>query len=53
VINWGDFSKALHEIGYEGVFSLETDVKSAGLSPEEYKAQRIKLAQTAKRLANG
>lgn len=53
VINWADFSKALHEIGFEGVLSLETDVNGAGLSPEEYIEKRKKLAETARRLANG
>ena len=53
VINWAEFSKALHDINFEGVFSLETNVKRADLSPEEFKKEKIKLAQTAKRLANG
>ena len=51
VINWADFSKALQDIGFEGVFSLETDVKRAELSPEEYWKKREELAATAKRLA--
>ncbi len=51
VINWAEFSKALHDIGFEGVFSLETDVKQDGLSPEEYTAKREELAKTARRLA--
>ena len=52
VINWSEFSAALHEIGFEGVFSLETDVKKKDLSPEEYRKKREELAKTARRLAN-
>lgn len=51
VIDWREFSKALHDIDFEGVFSLETDVKPSGLTPKEYKAKREELARTAKRLA--
>ena len=51
VINWAEFSKALHDINFEGVFSLETDVKPNGLTPEEYKTKREELAKLAKRLA--
>ncbi|MBO4868072.1 MAG: sugar phosphate isomerase/epimerase [Clostridia bacterium] len=53
VIDWAEFSKALHDIGYEGVFSLETDVKPAGLTEKEYLEKRKELARTAYRLANG
>ena len=53
VINWTDFSKALHDIGFEGVFSLETNVNPKGLKPEEFYKKKIELAATAKRLANG
>lgn len=52
VINWAEFSKALKDIGFEGVFSLETDVRRDGLSAEEYRKRREELAQTARRLAN-
>lgn len=52
VIDWTDFSKALHEIGFEGVFSLETDVKRGDLTDEEYNKKRKELFTTAKRLAN-
>lgn len=51
VIDWQAFSKALHDIDFEGVFSLETDVKKNDLSPEEYRAKREELARVAKRLA--
>ena len=53
VIDWAEFSKALNDIGYEGVFSLETDVKPAGLTEKEYLEKRKELARTAYRLANG
>ena len=51
VIDWDGFSKALHDIGYEGVFSLETDVKPAGLTPECFEEKRKALSETASRLA--
>lgn len=51
VIDWRAFSDALHEIGFEGVFSLETDVKSDGLDAEELMKRKKALADTAKRLA--
>ena len=51
VIDWRAFSDALHEIGFEGVFSLETDVKSDGLDAAELMKRKKALADTAKRLA--
>lgn len=51
VIDWRAFSDALHEIGFEGVFSLETDVKSDGLDASELMKRKKALADTAKRLA--
>lgn len=51
VINWEEFSKALFDIGFEGVFSLETDVKSDGLDASELMKRKKALADTAKRLA--
>lgn len=53
VIDWTNFTSALKEIGYDGVFSLETNVKAKDLSPEELMKKRIELAETARRLANG
>ena len=53
VINWKEFSAALHEIGFDGAFSLETDVNPKGLTQNEYEAARKKLAATARKLANG
>lgn len=52
VINWTEFSKALYDIGFEGVFSLETNVKADGLTPDEYLKKKKELAKTARRLAN-
>lgn len=52
VINWEEFSRALHDIGFEGVFSLETDVDPNGLSETEYADKRRELAAVAKRLAD-
>ena len=53
VINWAEFSKALSDIGFDGTFSLETDVNPSGLTPQEYREARKNLALTANRLANG
>ena len=53
VIDWKNFSAALHEIGFDGVFSLETNVKPNGLDPEELLRKRQELSKTARRLAGG
>jgi sugar phosphate isomerase/epimerase len=53
VIDWKNFSDALHEIGFDGVFSLETNVKPNGLDPEELLRKRQELSKTARRLAGG
>ena len=53
VIDWKNFSAALHEIGFDGVFSLETNVKPNGLEPEELLRKRQELSRTARRLAGG
>ena len=50
VVDWADFSCALHEIGFDGSLSLETDVSRklpASIRPEWEKA----LAATARHLA--
>ena len=50
VIDWEDFSRALHEIGFGGTLSLETDVSGRlppSIRPEWEKA----LAATARHLA--
>lgn len=52
VVDWADFSRALHEIGFEGALSLETNVGKklpASIRPEWEKA----LAATARHLALG
>ena len=51
VINWEEFSKALFDIGFEGVFSLETNVKPDGLGAEELRSKKKALADLAGRLA--
>ena len=53
VIDWKNFSAALHEIGFDGVFSLETNVKPNGLDPEELLRKRQELSEIARRLAGG
>ncbi len=53
VIDWDNFSNALREIGYDGVFSLETNVKPAGLTAEEFMAKKRELAALARKLAEG
>ncbi|MBR7063270.1 MAG: sugar phosphate isomerase/epimerase, partial [Clostridia bacterium] len=53
VIDWDNFSRALRDIGFTGVFSLETNVKTDGLSPDQIREKRLELAATARRLANG
>ncbi len=52
VIDWDNFSRALRDIGFTGVFSLETNVKTDGLSPDQIREKRLQLAATARRLAN-
>ena len=52
VIDWNNFSAALQEIGFDGTFSLETDVGAGGLSPAEFREKRIELAKLARRLAD-
>ena len=49
VIDWADLTKALAEIGYEGVFSLETAVPGSIVEGREN--EEIALAKTALRLA--
>ena len=51
VINWEEFSKALFDIGFEGVFSLETNVKPDGLGAEELRSKKKALADLTGRLA--
>ena len=50
VVDWADFSLALHEIGYEGSLSLETHV-NAKLPPEVRPEWEKALAATARYLA--
>ncbi len=53
IIDWADFSRALHEIGYEGVVSLETGVPRDVTDPAERDARERALASTARRIADG
>lgn len=46
VIDWQDFARALHEIGYDGVFSLET-APSAELDDEAFEKECVKLHDIA------
>ena len=49
VIDWADFSRALHEIGYDGTLSLETDVEKK--LPQSVRLEWEKaLASTARAL---
>ncbi len=48
-INWDDFLKAVKEIGFKGVFSLET-MASPKLDPESFDEFGIALANLAKRM---
>ena len=49
VVDWADFSKALHEIGWEGTLSLETNV-SGKLPPSVRGEWEKALAATARQL---
>ncbi len=49
VVDWADFSKALHEIGWEGTLSLETNV-SGKLPPSVRGEWEKALASTARQL---
>ncbi len=51
VIDWADFARSLQEIGFTGVFSLETCVEKLAPTPEEWENEEKKLAALATRLA--
>lgn len=53
IIDWADFSKALHEIDYRGVVSLETQVPPDITDPAERDRRERALAATARRIADG
>ncbi len=53
IIDWADFSRALREIGYEGVVSLETGVPGDVTDPDERDARERRLAATVQRIADG
>ena len=52
VIDWADFTKALHEIGFEGCVSLETSVKHDG-DPALWDAKERELFAKVKAMADG
>lgn len=52
IIDWVDFTKALHEIGFEGCVSLETSVKQEG-DPALWDAKERALFAKAKAMADG
>ena len=52
VIDWADFTRALHEIGFEGCVSLETSVKHEG-DPETWDAKERELFAKVRAMADG
>ena len=48
-VDWADFTRALKEVGFEGVMSLETE-PSEELNMDAYKAMNKALALIAKQL---
>ncbi len=53
IIDWVDFSRALHEINFEGVVSLETGVPGDITDLAERDARERALADTVRRIADG
>ncbi len=53
IIDWADFSRALHEIDFEGVVSLETGVPGDITDPIERDRRERALAATTRRIADG
>ncbi|MBR2460168.1 MAG: sugar phosphate isomerase/epimerase [Clostridia bacterium] len=51
VIDWEDFSRALTEVGFEGVFSLECSPHRPQEKPEAWEKAELELARVARRLA--
>lgn len=51
IADWAAYSAALHEIGFDGTFSLETVVTRGELSEEAFEAAQKKLADLAKSIA--
>lgn len=52
VIDWADFTRALHEIGFEGCVSLETSVKHEG-DPALWDAKERELFAKVRAMADG
>ncbi len=53
IIDWADFTRALHEINYDGVVSLETGVPGDVTDPAQRDARERALADTVRRMATG
>ncbi len=53
IIDWADFSRALHEIDFEGVVSLETGVPRDVTDPVLRDERERALAATVRRMADG
>ncbi len=53
IIDWADFSRALHEIDFDGVVSLETGVPGDVTDPVERDARERALAAMVRRIADG
>ena len=52
-IDWEDFAKALKEIEFDGVLSLETDVSNCVKDESERESWEKELANRIQRIANG
>ena len=50
-LDWNAFSKALADIGFDGVVSLETSPRTGDMYGEEADALELKLAEKAKKIA--
>ena len=50
---WEDFAKALKEIEFDGVLSLETDVSNCVKDESERESWEKELANRIQRIANG
>ena len=49
IIDWNELSNALNDIGFDGVFSLET-TPAKSLSDEQYRAEARELFAIAKKI---
>ena len=51
-INWDGFALGLHDIGFEGVLSLETSAKVKSMDEEGHTESMLKLASIARKIAD-